>query len=72
MSERGWATTRPVLTAAECADLVALYADERCFRSRIDMARFRFGEGEYKYFANPLPPVVLALRPAGLFSAKSG
>ena len=62
VSERGWATTRPVLTAAECADLVALYADERRFRSRIDMARFRFGEGEYKYFANPLPPVVLALR----------
>jgi hypothetical protein len=62
VSERGWATTRTVLTAAECADLIALYPDERRFRSRIDMARFRFGEGEYKYFANPLPPVVLALR----------
>jgi hypothetical protein len=28
----------------------------------VDMARFRFGEGEYKYFANPLPPVVRELR----------
>jgi hypothetical protein len=62
LSDRGWATTRPVLTARECADLIALYPDERRFRSRVDMARFRFGEGEYKYFTRPLPPVVLALR----------
>jgi hypothetical protein len=26
------------------------------------MARFRFGLGEYKYFAAPLPPLVQALR----------
>jgi hypothetical protein len=62
LDERGWATTPPLLTAAECADLIRLYPDERRFRSRVDMARFRFGEGEYKYFANPLPPVVRALR----------
>lgn len=61
-SDRGWATTRPLLTADECADLIGLYSEEHRFRSRIDMARFRFGEGEYKYFANPLPPAVLALR----------
>jgi uncharacterized protein len=60
--EHGWATTPPLLTASECAELIALYGDESRFRSRIDMARFRFGEGEYKYFARPLPPVVLGLR----------
>src|SRR5262249_45789493 len=32
------------------------------FRSRIDMARFRFGVGEYKYFTSPLPPIVQTLR----------
>ena len=26
------------------------------------MARYRFGVGEYKYFAEPLPPIVAALR----------
>ncbi|MEX2220432.1 MAG: 2OG-Fe(II) oxygenase [Candidatus Rokuibacteriota bacterium] len=62
LDDRGWATTPPLLTAAECAELIRLYPEERRFRSRVDMARFRFGEGEYKYFANPLPPVVLGLR----------
>jgi hypothetical protein len=62
LDDRGWATTPPLLTAAECAELIRLYPDERRFRSRVDMARFRFGEGEYKYFANPLPPVVRELR----------
>ena len=62
LGDRGWATTPRVLTPAECAELVALYPDPGRFRSRVDMARFSFGEGEYKYFADPLPPVVLALR----------
>jgi hypothetical protein len=62
LGERSWATTPPLLTAAECAELIALYSEEARFRSRVDMARFRFGEGEYKYFTSPLPPTVLALR----------
>jgi hypothetical protein len=58
----GWVRTPPLLTPAECADLIALYRDERRFRARVDMARYRFGVGEYKYFGHPLPPVVAALR----------
>jgi hypothetical protein len=60
--ERGYAKTPPLLDAAECAGLIALYADEARFRSRVDMAQHRFGVGEYKYFAAPLPPLVEALR----------
>jgi hypothetical protein len=63
LSSRGYAATpRPVLDADECEELIALYDDDRRFRSRIDMARYRFGEGEYKYFANPLPALVRTLR----------
>ena len=62
LDARGHAATGPLLTAGECDDLIALYADEARFRSRVDMARHRFGEGEYKYFAEPLPPLVAALR----------
>jgi len=62
LDDSGWSRTPPVLTPAECGDLAALYDDDRRFRSRVDMARYRFGLGEYKYFADPLPPVVGDLR----------
>ena len=60
--ERGYAKTPSVLTPAECAELIGLYPDASRFRSRVDMGPLRFGIGEYKYFADPLPPVVEALR----------
>jgi hypothetical protein len=60
----GWALTPPLLTPEECASLIGLWDDARRFRSRVEMARHRFGEGEYRYFARPLPPAVQALRTA--------
>lgn len=62
LSELGYAKTPPVLSAAECAMLTGMYGRENRFRSRIDMARFRFGVGDYKYFAYPLPKIVSELR----------
>ena len=47
-----------------CAGLMALWDEEARFRSRIDMARHGFGSGEYRYFADPLPEPVAALRAA--------
>jgi hypothetical protein len=41
-----------------------MFDDDGLFRSRIDMARHRFGAGVYKYFAEPLPVLVAALREA--------
>ncbi len=32
------------------------------FRSTVDMARHRFGQGTYRYFANPVPEPITALR----------
>ncbi len=51
-----------VLSGAECASLVALYGDANRFRSQIIMERYRFGIGDYKYFAHPLPEIVTSLR----------
>jgi hypothetical protein len=62
LDERGYAVTPPIVTAAECAGLQALWGQPERFRSRVDMARYRFGQGEYRYFAHPLPPPVSALR----------
>jgi hypothetical protein len=62
LDEVGHAVTPPLLTAAECAALIGLYGDDRRFRSTVDMGRYRFGEGEYRYFAEPLPPLVADLR----------
>jgi uncharacterized protein len=64
LDERGYATIPALLTPGECADLAAMYDDRQHFRSRIVMERLRFGVGEYKYFAYPLPPIVAALRAA--------
>lgn len=62
LDDRGYAELPGVLTADECRELSALYDEDARFRSRIEMARFRFGAGEYKYFGYPLPPIVQALR----------
>ena len=58
----GHAVTDPVLDAGECADLAALFDDGDRFRSTIDMARHRFGDGRYRYFDHPLPDPVQQLR----------
>jgi len=62
LSERGYAITAPILSREECASLSALYDDVSRFRSHIVMERYRFGIGDYKYFANPLPELVAELR----------
>ena len=59
---RGYAVTAPLLTPAECDAITALYHDDACFRSQVIMERHRFGVGDYKYFSNPLPEIVVALR----------
>ena len=64
LDAHGYATTGPLLTAAECEALAKSYATDAAFRSRIVMARHGFGRGEYKYFAYPLPEIVAALRAA--------
>jgi hypothetical protein len=60
--QSGNAKTPSLLTAAECASAAAWHSEPERFRSHIQMERFRFGVGDYHYFANPLPPLVCELR----------
>jgi hypothetical protein len=63
LDARGFAVTAPLLAGAEC-DALAAQFDEGRFRSTIDMARHRFGDGRYRYFERPLPPPIGDLRAA--------
>src|ERR1700733_15254059 len=60
----GCAVTPRLLTPAQCRDLAGLYDRPELFRSTIDMARHRFGSGQYRYFTHDLPEPVRALRGA--------
>ncbi|MEM7442412.1 MAG: 2OG-Fe(II) oxygenase [Pseudomonadota bacterium] len=62
LNEAGVAVTGPLLAPEECDGLRGLYADDGLFRSKVDMRRHGFGQGEYKYFSNPLPDLVQTLR----------
>jgi uncharacterized protein len=58
----GFAVTPPLLDAEQCGELIDLFDVDEAFRSTIVMSRHAFGEGTYRYFADPIPPVVQQLR----------
>lgn len=58
----GFARTPRLLTAGQCQDVISLFDQDEVFRSTIVMARHAYGEGSYRYFADPLVPLVQRLR----------
>lgn len=64
LRDQGYQRLGTLLTRAQCEQLRGLYEQPAHFRSRIEMARYRFGRGEYQYLAYPLPPDVERLRAA--------
>ena len=58
----GFAITPPLLTPEQCAEIRGMFDADELFRSTVVMARHAFGDGRYRYFADPLPPLVQALR----------
>jgi uncharacterized protein len=62
LSEKGFCKLANILSPAECVGLRELYTQPDAFRSTINMERYRFGKGEYKYFSYPLPEMVQSLR----------
>ena len=59
---RGYGRLGMLFCPRQCEEMRSLYDNGDLFRSRIDMARYRFGRGEYQYFAYPLPDMVEELR----------
>ena len=63
LDERGFAVTDRIYTPDESDHLAGLF-DGDGFRSTIDMARHRFGDGRYRYFDHPLPEPIQGARTA--------
>lgn len=59
---KGYSRIPAVITPQQCTDLQQRYAEPSGYRSIINMQRYRFGQGEYKYFAYPLPTLIQELR----------
>ncbi|MBM2623576.1 2OG-Fe(II) oxygenase [Actinoplanes sp. LDG1-06] len=62
LNEHGNALTGPLLSPAECLEIAALYEEPDRFRTTVDMARHRFGSGQYRYFTHELPGPIRELR----------
>jgi len=62
LNDSGGALLPRLLTDDEAEATRRLYADDRMFRATIDMRRYRFGEGEYRYFHQPYPEPIEALK----------
>ncbi|WP_018179208.1 2OG-Fe(II) oxygenase [Jongsikchunia kroppenstedtii] len=60
----GGALLPQLLTPAEARQLREMYDETSRFRSTIDMARYRFGEGQYRYFREPYPQSIGCLKQA--------
>jgi uncharacterized protein len=62
LDREGSAVIPGSLTAEQCQSVAAFYPRSDLFRSHVDMARYGFGRGAYKYFAYPLPDPIVELR----------
>lgn len=64
LDTHGAARIPGLLDADQCRVMAARYHDAEGFRSRVVMQRHGYGQGEYRYFAYPLPSLVADLRSA--------
>ncbi|GAC1572645.1 MAG: 2OG-Fe(II) oxygenase [Candidatus Elarobacter sp.] len=64
LDTRGYAVVPSVVRSVECAAVRACFGDQAAFRKTVVMERLGFGRGVYKYFDDPLPAFVAALRAA--------
>jgi len=64
LDDQGSALIPGLLTPAACAEVAAGYGQDAAFRKQVVMQRHGYGQGEYRYFAYPLPAIVQTLRTA--------
>jgi hypothetical protein len=62
LDEVGYARLPGLLEPGECDELISFFNQDERFRSTIEMGRHAYGEGRYRYFAEPLPRQIATLR----------
>ncbi|HMJ69294.1 MAG TPA: 2OG-Fe(II) oxygenase [Cyclobacteriaceae bacterium] len=62
LNTQGFARINKAITDTECRQLIDGYFNDSLYRSTIDMKRYRFGEGQYRYFNYPLPSLIQEIR----------
>jgi len=62
LDEFGFARIPNLLPPSHCRQFIDHYSQDEIYRSTVTMARHNFGEGQYRYFAYPLPKSLADLR----------
>ena len=62
LNKQGFARVPRVLSLDQCQMFIDGYEDDDSYRSTINMARYRFGSGQYRYFKYPLQNHLVELR----------
>ncbi|ENX52543.1 MULTISPECIES: 2OG-Fe(II) oxygenase [Acinetobacter] len=62
MHQQGFALIEQVLSTELCEMLKQAYPQTELYRKTVEMQRYRFGRGEYKYFTYPLPNLIERIR----------
>jgi hypothetical protein len=62
LTDTGYSLLKSAVTNEECDELACQYDNSAHYRKTISMQRYRFGQGEYKYFNYPLPDLIQSVR----------
>ncbi|MGH1353164.1 MAG: 2OG-Fe(II) oxygenase, partial [Methyloligellaceae bacterium] len=62
LHNKGVASVPGFICKSQCQKLIEGYHSPNRYRKTVDMERYRFGLGEYKYFDYPLPHFIQVLR----------
>lgn len=62
IAQKGYSILENVLDDTDCSELIDAFTDSSLYRKTVEMERYRFGSGTYKYFKYPLPSLLSQLR----------
>lgn len=60
--EQGYVILENILDNQNCKSLTEAFDEPQHYRKTVEMERYRFGAGTYKYFSYPLPEILESIR----------